>query len=92
MPQHHLILKAASKDSLEDRPKDGMLIALNSMLKHNMKKVTVRSLRLQFLIVKMRLSMILILNSHCPTIPRTDLNENELLTIFGEIERVVEEW
>ena len=37
LPQHHLIMKPAIKDGFEGRPKNGMFIAVPSIMKENVR-------------------------------------------------------
>ena len=91
LPQHHLIIKPASKAGLEGRPKNGMFIAVPSLMKEFAKEMIVSSDRLQCVIVELKSCKMLLINSYFPTDPRTDFDENELLMLFAEIERVVAE-
>ena len=91
LPQHHLILKPASKVGLEGRPKNGMFIAVPSLMKEFAKEMNVSSDRLQCVIVELKTCKILLINSYFPTDPRADFDENELLILFAEIERIVTE-
>ena len=91
LPEHHLILKPASKEGLEGRPQNGMFIAVPSTLKDVAKDVFIRSDRLQCVIVDLNLCKVMLLNSYFPTDPRKDFDENELLILFAEIERIFKE-
>ena len=91
LPQHHLIIKPAIKNGLEGRPKNGMFIAVPSILKDAAKEITVSSERLQCVIVELNSWKMLLVNSYFPTDPRADFDENELLILFAEIEKVIEE-
>ena len=91
LPEHHLILKPASKEGLEGRPQKGMFIAVPSTLKDVAKDVPISSDRLQCVIVDLNPCKVMLLNSYFPTDPRKDFDENELLILFAEIERVTKE-
>ena len=91
LPGHHLVLKPAIKDGFEGRPKNGMFIAVPLSLKEAVKEVPVASYRLQCAILDLNGVKILLVNSYFPTDPRTEFDENELLTLFAEIKKVIDE-
>ena len=91
LPGHHLILKPAIKNGFDGRPKNGMFIAIPISLKDAVKEIPVVSDRLQCATVDIDESKILLINSYFPTDPRADFDEQELLAIFAEITKIVDE-
>ena len=91
LPGHYLVLKPANKNGLEGRPTNGMFIAVPSTLKESVSEVPVASDRLQCVILRLNEAKILLINSYFPTDPRTDFDENELLVLFDEIKKIIDD-
>lgn len=90
LPNHHIFFKAAIKDSLEGRPKNGMFVAIPEHFKEIVTDVSPLSDRLQSLLIKFSSSNILLLNSYFPTDPKTcDFNDTELQLLLNQIKETI---
>ena len=90
LPDHTIFFKDAIKNGLEGRPKNGMFIAFPKCLKTDkIKDVSPESFRIQSIVVTIGAYRLLVVNTYFPTDPGSDFDENELLTIFSDVESVL---
>lgn len=87
----HIYFKAATKDGLSGRPKNGMFIAVPEVLTSATEDVSPPSSRVQAVVVKLKEKRLLIVNVYFPTDPRTDeFDTDELLTTIESINNVID--
>lgn len=92
LPDHHVFFKAATKASLDGRPKNGMFIAVPEHLKEIAKDVSPPSDRLQSLTLKFDACTILLLNTYFPTDPQiTEFDDTELQVLLAQIKDTIED-
>ena len=91
LPEHRIVFKPAVKDSLEGRPKGGMFIAVPICFKDCITEVAVDSNRIQCVLARVAQCKLLLINSYFPTDPRGEFDENDLVIILNEIQKLIDE-
>ena len=92
LSEAHVIFKAAVKDSLQGRPKNGMFIAIPREIKEMVLDVSPPHWRVQAVVLSTTNNKILIINTYFPTDPRIeDFDNTELLSTLAAIESVMKE-
>ena len=66
LPDFHILLKPALKESLEGRPRNGMLIAMPNTIKVNVTDMSPDHWRVQAALIQNKNSNIMIVNSYFP--------------------------
>ena len=91
-PGYFVILKPAVKNTPDKvRPKGGLFIAVPDLFKNEVKDISPSFWRTQGIILKIRSSRILLINSYFPTDPGTQVfDETELLETIQSVKEVVE--
>ena len=90
LPDHHIIFKPASMDSLHGRPKNGMFIAVPKCIKDMVKDVSPHSTRIQSVLITTSTSKIMLINTYFPQDPRVmDFDETELILMLEEIRKII---
>ena len=91
LPGHKIIFKPAVKKSLDGRPKNGMFIAIPRSLNIlSIKDVSPDSFMIQSVLINIGACKLLLLNTYFPTDPGSDFDENELLLMLSDVEKVIE--
>ena len=91
LPNHKVIVKPAIKNSLDGRPKNGMFIAIpRSLNVLSIEDVSPNSFRIQSVLLTIGKCKSLLLNTYFPTDPGSDFDENELLLMLSDVEKVIE--
>ena len=91
LPDHHMFFKPATKKNLNDRPKNGMFVAVPICLKESVQDVSPLSPRIQSILIKTQNDKIMLLNTYFPTDPRcNDFDEADLLLTLSGVKEVIE--
>ena len=86
----HIFFKAATKDSINGRPKNGMFIAVPDELKEYVVDVSLNHWRVQAIILLTPKNKMPIINSYFPTDPQVlNFDPSELLTTLSAINDVL---
>ena len=71
LPEVHVIFKPATKEHLDDRPKNGMFIALPVDLRNKVKDISPNSSRVQAMVLDTDSEKLMIINTYFPQDPKT---------------------
>ena len=92
LPDCHIMIKPASKDCLEGRPKNGMFVAIPAYLRSKAKYISPNCSRVQAILLHTDNETLMIINTYFPTDPRTARYQvdSELEDVLAAIENVID--
>ena len=91
LPNFHIYFKAATKEGLGGRPKNGMFIAVPESITSAIEDLSPPSPRVQAILLKMGEQRLLVINVYFPTDPKVeDFDTDEILTTIESMNRVID--
>ena len=86
----HIFFKKGEMDTIQERPKNGIFIAVPNKIKENIFEVSPHHWRIQAVIISASNSKVLIINTYFPTDPKTsDFDPTDILSTLDAINDVL---